>query len=108
MALTANGRYMFGGWQSIADAIRTAYSVTGERRPDQFNEDIPARDWNLIGTAIEYHADQLRPKCFNCTDPIDSGKDIRCLDCRVVFCPLCAPKHFWPNGRPKTEGTQNA
>ena len=104
MSQTRDGRFIFHDWKDILEAIEYAKQLTGELKPGETLRNVPTPEWNLIGTAIAHYHEKIKQRnCFNCTDPIDLGKEIRCLDCRMVFCPDCAHKHFWPNGRPKAE-----
>ena len=88
----------FGDWRPIRNAIEEAYRLNGEEVPDN----IPTRDWNFAGTAIQCFNDATRPKCTNCKTQLEHFQVIRCLDCKSPLCEICAPGHFWPNGRLKS------
>ena len=89
-------RYMFGDWRSIRNAIDAAREVLGE--PPAGN--IPDPDWKLVGLAMTYNDWVSRISCINCQKKLLRYQEIRCLDCKAVLCEQCAPRHFWPNGRP--------
>lgn len=83
-------RFTSGNWLLQAEAIRTAYRSMGEPNDDG---DIPDRDWNLVGWTLKHYR-LLHPKCNNCQQELAIGEDIRCRDCKVVYCDPCALKHF--------------
>lgn len=86
----------FHDWRPIRNAIEAAYRELGQPVPS----DIPTADWNLVGVAIEQFERAARPACIECQRSLDRYEVIRCLDCKAPLCERCAPKHFWPNGRP--------
>lgn len=91
-----HGRIELTDWQPTRAAIDAARRVLGQDGP------IPKADWNLVALAIEHYRYSTRTKCSTCGDVIAPRDTIRCLDCRLPLCPICAPKHFWPNAcRPK-------
>jgi hypothetical protein len=90
----------FGDWRPIRNAIEAAYREMGEDVPPS----IPERDWNLAGLSITLHERASMLKCAECKEPFDNWHAvIRCLDCKAPLCERCAPRHFWPNGRPASE-----
>jgi hypothetical protein len=89
----------FGDWRPIRNAIETAYREIGEEVP----QTIPFRDWNLAGLAIKAYEQASLPKCVECKRKLDWPSVIRCLDCKAPLCEHCAPRHFWPNGRPNPD-----
>jgi hypothetical protein len=92
----------FGDWRPIRNAIEAAYRELGEDVPSS----IPERDWNLAGLSITLHERASMPRCTECKEPFDNWHAvIRCLDCKAPLCERCAPRHFWPNGRPASEAT---
>jgi hypothetical protein len=99
MHKTGDGFVMFQDWRPIRDAIEAAYEEMGLAIP----ANIPKEHWNLGGLAIHFFQEQNRSSCFTCKKLVYRGDDIRCLDCKMVFCPACAEQHFWPNGRPKEQ-----
>lgn len=91
-------------WTVTRRAIETAYSALGEPVPN----DIPERDWRLVGLALE--ADRIASirTCVECRKPIEHGVQIVCLDCHAALHEACAPRHFWPNGRPPRDLEERA
>lgn len=88
---------IFGNWQSIRAAIEAAYTALGREVP----KSIPTEDWNFAGLAIDAYAHGMRSTCCECKNKLWPSETIRCLDCKAPLCEGCAPRHFWPNGRPK-------
>lgn len=93
----SNGRVVAQDWPSVLKALRAAYGDLGL----ELEKNVPDAEWNLAAAVIEKYNEQNLRHCCNCDKVIYPGDDIRCLDCRAVFCPHCAKQHFWPNGRPK-------
>jgi hypothetical protein len=91
-----DGALIFDDWISIRAAIEAAYRALGREVPTN----IPVDDWNLVGLAIEAYQHASRPSCWDCRARLWPSQIIRCLDCKAPLCERCAPKHFWPNGRP--------
>ena len=95
-----NGRVIVDNWPPVRKALEAGYEFLKESYPGS----LPQRDWNIAVLAIHFYNEQNRPvvkRCDGCKTEIQEGDDIRCLDCRAVYCPYCAKQHFWPNGRPK-------
>lgn len=90
------GAVIFHDWQPIRKAIEAAYEALGQ----EIGGDIPEADWNLAGLAIDAYRHETRAKCIDCRSPLWPSQTIRCLDCKAPLCERCAPRHFWPNGRP--------
>jgi hypothetical protein len=93
----ASHGYEFGDWRPIRDAIEAAYGEMGIERGNS----IDRRDWNLVGLAMNYAEFASRPACVECKKRLRQHQIIRCLDCKMPLCEACAPRHFWPDGRPK-------
>jgi len=95
--IDAQGRVIVDYWPPFRRAVEAAMKdLKIEMEPGG----VPQNVWNIgVATAVQY-LEQQRPKCVECEVPLH-GNDIRCLDCRMVFCPGCAARHFWPNGRPE-------
>jgi hypothetical protein len=83
-------------WRPVRDAIEAAYEVMGE--PRKLN--IPDRDWQLGGLVIAAYREQNCRTCAECQKLIPYRSEIVCLDCKCALHVECAPRHFWPNGRP--------
>lgn len=94
-----DGSIAFGDWRPVRDAIEAAQSAMGIAPTGN----IDPATWNLVGLALYYHEFTSRPHCFNCQKQLRQFEVIRCLDCKASLCQVCAPGHFWPNGRPKRE-----
>lgn len=88
----------FDDWLPIRNAIDKARAELGL----EALKSIPEDEWNLVGTAIEKYLEGLKAPCCECKKPIDIRHRIVCYDCKAPLCEACAPRHFWPNGRPKT------
>jgi hypothetical protein len=95
--IDSQGRVTVGDWPPIKKALVAGYEFLNETYPGN----LPQRDWNIAVLAIHFYNEQNRKTCTECKKLLYGGDDIRCLDCRAVFCPYCAEAHFWPNGRPK-------
>lgn len=94
----ANGdSFNFGDWHPVREAMTNAYSAMEVT----IEGNIPTREWNLVGLALDYHRHATMSACVNCKTPLDHWLVIRCLDCKAPLCEQCAPRHFWPNGRPQ-------
>lgn len=90
---------MHGDWRDTRSALQIAYQAIGETHPG----DIPERDWDLataLGTAF---VDQRQRNCAGCQKSIPYREEIVCLDCGAPLHKECAPRHFWPKGRPKRD-----
>ncbi len=84
-------------WRPTRAALEAAYTAIGETHTG----DLPVRDWNLATAILDaYRAQQIRI-CAECRKPIPYRAEIVCLDCKCALHAECAPRHFWPNGRPK-------
>ena len=90
-------RMILGDWRPYRKAIDAAYERIGE--PLQSN--IPERDWNFACAVVAAFPDVTKTKCVNCKNDLAWHQAIRCLDCKSSLCETCAPRHLWPNGRPK-------
>lgn len=84
-------------WRPTRDALEIAYGFLGEQHPG----DIPERDWKLANALRDAFVEQNQYTCAECRRPIHYREEIRCLDCNAPLHKECAPRHFWPNGRPK-------
>ena len=89
----------YGDWRDTKAAITDAYGVIGETHKG----DVPERDWKLVDAALTSYRDALQSVCIECKTVLPVKSEIRCLDCKAPLCETCAPKHFWPNGRPRSE-----
>lgn len=63
-------------------------------------------DWEYMGRVLKAHSrifERLhKPTCFHCAEIIETVV-IRCLDCKAPLHDyVCAERHFWPNGRPRS------
>lgn len=96
-AKSSNGDYYFGDWRPIRNAIEAAYAEMGI----EVTGSIDRRDWNLIGLALNHAEFASRATCLECKERLPQHAVIRCLDCKAALCERCAPRHFWPNGRPR-------
>jgi len=94
-----DGAIAFGDWRPVRDAIEAAQRALGKTPTD----DIPTDVWNLVGLAMDYHAFSSAPHCVECEKHLFRRTVIRCFDCKAPLCETCAPRHFWPNGRPTSE-----
>lgn len=83
-------------WRTTRDALEAAYKVLGEDHPGS----LPERDWNLATALREAFLIRSRYTCLECHEPIRYREEIVCLDCNAPLHKDCAPRHFWPNGRP--------
>ena len=92
-----DGVLIFDSWRPIRDAIDASYRARGLEPP----RSVPKDEWNMVGLAIHFHDHAGRATCVNCRSKLWNYQTIRCLDCKAALCEQCAPKHFWPNGRPK-------
>jgi hypothetical protein len=97
--LDQNGRVITDNWPPVRKALEAGYEFLKETYPGN----LPQRDWNIAVLAIHFYNEQNRRKCCECKKELYGTDDIRCLDCRSTFCPYCAEKHFWPNGRSKED-----
>lgn len=89
---------LFGDWRDTRAAVEAAYKAMGLPVPAS----IPRHDWNLAGEAIKAYCEAQKVSCYECHgEPMTPHEWIRCFDCNGIVCRTCAPKHFWPNGRPK-------
>ncbi len=84
-------------WRSTRDALERAYEAMCEVHPG----DLPERDWRLAAALRDVFVEQSQRTCAECKKPIRYREEIVCLDCGAPLHKHCAPKHFWPNGRPK-------
>lgn len=91
-----NGSVSVNDWPPVRAAIEGAYRALGRETPSS----IPTEEWNLVALAMDFHKHASRSACLECRTPLFRTQEIRCLDCKAVVCETCAPKHFWPNGRP--------
>ncbi|TBW32608.1 hypothetical protein EYW49_21970 [Siculibacillus lacustris] len=87
---------LFGDWRDTRAVIEAAYEGIGESHPGN----IPRRDWNLVERALEKFKALSGRTCGECGQPIAFRAEIVCLDCGVALHKGCAPRHFWPAGRP--------
>lgn len=96
-----NGYVEVHYWQPYRAAVEAAMADLGIAKMD--NGSIPTDVWNIgVATAVQYETQRrAKIKCVGCGKPVEQGDDIRCFDCRGLFCPACAKEHFWPNGRPQ-------
>lgn len=94
-----DGAYIFAGWQSIRAAADAVYEVLGKKHAGGIVTD----DWNLIGLGIDAYRHQTKTSCLECEKPLWPHEIIRCLECKTPLCETCAPKHFWPKGRPSDD-----
>lgn len=98
----ANERYWpTGDWRDQRELMRRVYEAKGQKLP----ANLPDGEWEFFKLIMEKHREVLdaltNPKCASCEKRIYSITEvIRCLDCKAPFCETCAPRHFWPNGRP--------
>lgn len=83
-------------WRPTRDALDLAYIAMGETHLN-----IPERDWNLATALRDAFVKQSEFTCAGCQRPIRYREEIRCLDCGAALHKECAPRHFWPNGRPE-------
>lgn len=67
-----------------------------------YQEYAKTEPWKFADLVIQHYKRLAQPVCAECRKKI-IGFDIRCLDCKATLCELCAPRHFWPNGRPKED-----
>lgn len=88
---------MHGDWRDTREALQAAYLVLGEDHPGN----IPDRDWKLAEALREAMIEQSQLSCVECHKPIRYRAEIVCLDCGAPLHRECAPRHFWPRGRPK-------
>lgn len=88
---------LFGDWRDTRDALETAYRVLGEAHPGN----LPERDWKLADALKVAFIEQNQRTCAECLKPIEYRSEIVCLDCGCALHKVCAPRHFWPKGRPK-------
>ena len=93
----SNGDYGFDDWRPIRNAIEAAYTELGQKVPKNIDKEI----WNLVGLSIHHYSHAMQFDCAECRKSLRHGTEIRCLDCKAVLCEQCAPRHFWPNGRPR-------
>jgi hypothetical protein len=85
-----------GDWRDQRYVMGVAYKKTGQEVPTN----IPTEQWKFTEAVLKAYRDIHMRWCATCKYPIFETRDeIRCLDCRLVFCPRCAEKHFWPQGR---------
>ena len=89
---------LFGDWRDTRAVLEAGYAAIGETHPG----DLPERDWKLAEAMIAAFRDRARRPCAECGKMIDYRAEIVCLDCGCALHKECAPRHFWPNGRPKT------
>ena len=85
-----------GDWRDTREVIEAAYADMGESHPG----DIPHRDWDLVDRALVAFKLRAGRTCSQCAGPIEFRAEIVCLDCGAPLHRECAPRHFWPNGRP--------
>lgn len=80
---------------------REVHRLLEELKPDA---SVDPADWEYVGRVIKAYR-QMRvamdqPTCGHCQRPIEDVV-IRCVDCLMpLHQRVCAPAHFWPNGRP--------
>ena len=89
---------LFGDWRDIRSAIEAAYSEIGKTAG---KDGIDRADWDLVDKSIKAYRRLAERTCVNCDKPITFQCEIVCLDCSGPLHKECAPRHFWPNGRPK-------
>lgn len=88
---------MTGDWRDTRAALEIAYKAMGEDHPGN----IPERDWQLAELLKNAFVEQKTYTCVECRKPIQYRTEITCLDCGAPLHKECAPRHFWPKGRPK-------
>ena len=99
MYIIRNGKVEIGYWPPYRKAVEAAMADLGIAKLESGS--IPPDVWNIgVATAVQFQ-EQNKLHCSKCRKPLDQGDDIRCLDCRAVYCPHCAKEHFWPQGRPQ-------
>jgi len=89
--------FQHSDWRPTRDALTLVYRAMGEPVP----LDIPRRDWELASGLRSVFIDQHTYTCAECRKPIPYRTEITCLDCNAPLHKECAPRHFWPKGRPK-------
>lgn len=89
--------YDFYDWQSLRNTIQTVKAVLN----DPVEGSIDRKDWNFAGLCIDHFKHTSRRTCVECETLIPFQREIVCYDCEAPLCRNCAPRHFWPNGRPK-------
>jgi hypothetical protein len=90
---------LFGDWRDTRAALEKAFEKIGEKPTET---GYPKRDWDLVSEAIGAYREAQAYTCIECKSTVAYGTEIRCLDCKATLCEVCAPRHFWPNGRPKS------
>lgn len=87
---------LFGDWRDVRAALGEAYRALGE----EHTGNLPERDWKLASEVIGSFRDACCSDCVECRKKIEFRCEIVCLDCGAPLHKKCAPRHFWPNGRP--------
>lgn len=86
----------YGDWRVTRAALEAAYRATGEIHQG----DLPERDWKLAEALLDAFCEGARRTCAGCGKVIEFRAEIVCLDCGCALHKECAPRHFWPKGRP--------
>lgn len=87
---------LFGDWRDVRAALDLAVADVDGAKPQSHDQ----RDWKIAAAVVANFRAAQAFVCAECQKPLPYGQEIRCLDCKAALCEGCAPRHFWPNGRP--------